>query len=131
MIVGLEWIVIALAVLFILFITLSFILSSNDEVPATPFVTLAFISFISFLVMAVGTISAQKNVEDHYIDYIKLQIVVANCDSWEDLGILDQYDVITYNQWYERNKSDLENEWTFKGTSSYAKEFDYIVIGGK
>ena len=75
--------------------------------------------------------SAQANVEKHYIDYIKLQVQVAKYD---DLDIFEQYevrdDVMTYNLWYEKNKSDLENEWSFKGTSDYAKEFDYIVIGG-
>ena len=75
--------------------------------------------------------SVQADVEDHYIDYLRLQIQVAQYD---DLDMLEQFkvrdDVMTYNLWYERNKSDLENEWTFKGTSSYAKEFDYIVIGG-
>ena len=48
---------------------------------------------------------------------------------FEQYGIYDE--VITYNLWYERNKSDLENVWTPKGSSNYAKEFDYIVIGGK
>jgi hypothetical protein len=60
-----------------------------------------------------------------------LQVQVAQYD---DLDVLEQYkvhdDVMTYNLWYERNKSDLDNPWTLKGTSDYAKEFNYIVIGG-
>ena len=48
--------------------------------------------------------------------------------------MLEQYEVYTkvmdYNTWYGLNKDSLENEWTFKGTSEYAKEFDYIIIGG-
>ena len=53
---------------------------------------------------------------------------------YDDLDMLEQYEVYTkvmdYNTWYGLNKDSLENEWTFKGTSEYAKEFDYIIIGG-
>ena len=100
--------------------------------PAAVFATFATIVMVFSLLIYGGISLAEDAVEAKYIDYLKLQVQVAKYD---DLDMLEQYkvfdDVMTYNLWYERNKYDLENEWTFKGTSSYAKEFDYIVIGGK
>ena len=93
--------------------------------------SLATISLFSSLALFAGISSAQDYIAEHYVDYLKLQVQVAKYD---DLDMLEQYkvdtDVMTYNLWYERNKSDLKNEWSFKGSSDYAKEFDYIVIGG-
>ena len=93
--------------------------------------SLATISLFGSLALFAGISSAQDYIAEHYVDYLKLQVQVAKYD---DLDMLEQYkvndDVMTYNLWYERNKSDLKNEWSFKGTSDYAKEFDYIIIGG-
>lgn len=132
MIIGLEWIaIILLLVSFVLLFAVGLIVHSSAETVATVLEVLALICGISIAVLVIGLSSAQNIVEEHYIDYIELQTKVARYD---DLDVLEQYkvstDVATYNLWYERNKSDLENEWTFKGTSDYAKEFDYIVIGG-
>ena len=92
--------------------------------------SIATILLIGSFGMYAALMSAQGNVQEQYINYLKLQAKVAQYD---DLDLFEQYkvrdDVMTYNLWYERNKSDLENEWTPKGTSAYAKEFDYIVIG--
>ena len=86
---------------------------------------------VTLIAFSIGLCTAKDNVKEHYIDYLKLQVQVAKYD---DLDMLEQYkvsmDVMTYNLWYNRNKSDLKNEWTFKGASDYAKEFEYIVIGG-
>ena len=93
--------------------------------------SIATILLIGSFGMYAALMSAQGNVQEQYINYLKLQTQVAQYD---DLDMLEQFkvrdDVMTYNLWYERNKSDLENEWTLKGTSAYAKEFNYIVIGG-
>jgi type II secretory pathway pseudopilin PulG len=92
---------------------------------------LSVLSLVGAIGLFGGLKSAQDNVQKHYVEYLKLQTQVAQYD---DLDVLEQYkvrdDVMTYNLWYERNKSDLETEWSLKGTSTYAKEFDYIVIGG-
>jgi hypothetical protein len=88
------------------------------------------LSLISSIGLFGGLKHAQNNVQEHYVEYLKLQTKVVQ---YEDLDFIEQYevleDVITYNNWYDRNKAYLENEWSFKGTSTYAKEFDYIVIG--
>jgi hypothetical protein len=125
MIIGLEWICFAL-----LFVALASILLAAIK-SSVSMVALSVLSLIGSLGLFGGLTSAQDNVQEHYIEYLKLQTKVVQ---YEDLDVLEQYkvadDVMTYNLWYERNKSDLENEWSFKGTSTYAKEFEYIVIGG-
>lgn len=132
MIIGLEYLILGL--LFWCLITL---------VVAIIFGRLKHYSFAGILaafaaVIAVGdiclyaaTMNAQNDVEKQYVEYLKLQTAVVQYD---DLDVFEQYkvadDVMTYNLWYEKNKEDLENEWSPKGTSSYAKKFDYIKIGG-
>ena len=132
MIIGLEWPALILFVSFIILWIIGLIVHSSAEGLSTVFVVLAIVCEFTCGGITIGLTSAQNNVEEHYVDYLKLQTQVAKYD---DLDMLEQYkvstDVMTYNLWYERNKSDLENEWSWKGTSDYAKEFDYIVIGGK
>ena len=127
MIIGLEHISFWALIFAVLLATAAIIFRKGTVVLAS----LATILLIGSLGMYAALMSAQANIEKRYISYLKLQTQVAKYD---DLDMLEQYkvstDVMTYNLWYERNKSDLENEWTFKGTSDYAKEFDYIVIGG-
>ena len=132
MIVGLERVAIILFISFIALWIIGLVVHSGNERLSTVLVVLAVVCELTCGGITIGLMSAQNNVEEHYVDYLKLQVQVAKYD---DLDMLEQYkvstDVMTYNLWYNRNKSDLENEWTPKGTSAYAKEFDYIVIGGK
>ena len=127
MIIGLEHICFWLLIVALLLCLAAIILKKGWVILAS----LATISLFGSLALFTGISSAQSNVAEHYVDYLKLQVQVAKYD---DLDMLEQYkvstDVMTYNLWYERNKSDLENEWSFKGSSDYAKEFDYIIIGG-
>jgi hypothetical protein len=131
MIIGLEWITFALLFVALASILLARFIGDASVKLSVSMAVLSVLSLISSICLFGGLKNAQDNVEEHYIDYLKLQVQVAQ---YEDLDVLEQYkvhdDVMTYNLWYERNKSDLENEWSFKGTSTYAKEFDYIVIGG-
>jgi hypothetical protein len=130
MIIGLEWIIIALGVAFLILWILGCSLHGCLEKLSTVLVSFALACEVGFVVLSICIIKTQTNIEEQYMDYLKLQTRVAQYD---DLDMLEQYevsnDVTTYNLWYERNKSDLENPWTLKGTSSYAKEFNYIVIG--
>lgn len=127
MIIGLEHICFGLLIVALLLCLIVMIIRKGWAILAS----LATISLFSSIALFAGISSAQDNVAEHYIDYLKLQIQVAKYD---DLDMVEQYkvdtDVMTYNLWYERNKSDLKNEWSFKGTSNYAKEFDYLVMGG-
>jgi hypothetical protein len=131
MIIGLEWIVIALGFVTFVLVAVGLWLQYRAEVLSAICACLALVSIVAFFILNCGITKAQANVEKHYIDYLKLQTRVVQYDN---LDVFEQYkvadDVMTYNLWYERNKSDLENEWSFKGSSNYAKEFDYIVIGG-
>lgn len=131
MIVGLEWLLVGLAVITVICLTVCFwTMPKNGEV-AGIFGMLALVFEITLIAFGIGISSAKDVVEEHYIDYLKLQVQVAQYD---ELDMFEQYkvndNVMTYNLWYEKNKSDLENVWTLKGTSDYAKEFDYIIIGG-
>lgn len=127
MIIGLEHICFGLLIVALLLCLAAIILKKGWVILAS----LATISLFSSLALFAGISSAQDYIAEHYVDYLKLQVQVAKYD---DLDMLEQYkvrdDVMTYNLWYEKNESDLENEWSFKGTSEYAKEFDYIIIGG-
>lgn len=127
MIIGLEHICFWLLIAALLLCLAVIILRKGWAILAS----LATILLFGSLALFAGLSSAQDYVEEHYVDYLKLQTQVAKYD---DLDMLEQYkvdtDVMTYNLWYERNKSDLKNEWSFKGSSDYAKEFNYIVIGG-
>ncbi len=131
MIIGLEWIIIALGFITFVLVAVGLWLQCRAEVVSAVCACLALVCIIAFFILNCGVTKAQANVEKHYIDYLKLQTRVVQYDN---LDVLEQYkvyeDVMTYNLWYERNKSDLETEWSFKGSSDYAKEFDYIVIGG-
>jgi hypothetical protein len=131
MIIGLEWIVIALGFVTFILVAVGLWLQCRAEVVSAICACLALISIVAFFILSCGITKAQANVEKNYINYLKLQTRVVQ---YEDFDVLEQYkvadDVMTYNLWYERNKSDLENEWSLKGSSTYAKEFDYIVIGG-
>lgn len=131
MIIGLEWIVIALGFVTFILVAVGLWLQCRAEVVSAICACLALVSIVAFFILNCGITKAQANVEKNYINYLKLQTMVVQ---YEDLDVLEQYkiadDVMTYNLWYERNKSDLETEWSFKGSSNYAKEFDYIVIGG-
>lgn len=131
MIIGLEWIVIALGFATFVLVAVGLWLQYRAEIVLAICACLALVSIVAFFILSCGITKAQANVEKNYINYLKLQMRVVQYDN---LDVLEQYkvadDVMTYNLWYERNKSDLENEWSFKGSSNYAKEFDYIVIGG-
>lgn len=131
MIIGLEWIVIALGFITFVLVAVGLWIMTRAEVASVVCACCAIVCIIAFFVLDCGVCKAQANVEKNYINYLKLQTRVVQ---YEDLDVLEQYkvadDVMTYNLWYEKNKSDLENEWSFKGSSNYAKEFDYIVIGG-
>ena len=127
MLIGLEHICFLLLIVALLLILAVIILRKGWAILAS----LATISLVGCLVLFAGISSAQDYIAEHYVDYLKLQVQVAK---YGDLDMFEQYkvrdDVMTYNLWYEKNKSDLKNELTFKGTSDYAKEFEYIVIGG-
>lgn len=137
MIIGLEWLVVVLFASFILLWIVSLLVHTVAEKLSTVLVVLAVVCECVCGVFYIGAMSAQNNIEEHYVEYLKLQTKVVQYD---DLDVLEQYkvyeDVMTYNLWYERNKSDLENEWSFKGSSNYAKEFDFpqefvdVLIGG-
>ena len=132
MIIGLEYLILGLMGLCLITLVVAIIFGKFEHYTyAGILAAFAAVIAIGDICLYAATMNAQANVEKHYIDYLKLQIQVAQYD---DLNPAEQYkvstDVMTYNLWYERNKSDLENEWTFEGTSDYAKEFDYIVIGG-
>ena len=137
MIIGLEWIIIALGFITFVLVAVGLWLQCRAEVVSAVCACLALICIIAFFILNCGVTKAQANVEKHYIDYLKLQTRVVQ---YEDLDLLEQCevynDVMTYKLWYERNKSDLENEWSFKGSSDYAKEFDFpqefvdVLIGG-
>ena len=137
MIIGLEWIIIALGFITFVLVAVGLWLQCRAEVVSAVCACLALICIIAFFILNCGVTKAQANVEKHYIDYLKLQTRVVQ---YEDLDLLEQCevynDVMTYKPWYERNKFDLENEWSFKGSSDYAKEFDFpqefvdVLIGG-
>lgn len=131
MIIGLEWIVIALGFVTFILVAVGLWLQCRAEVVSAICACLALVSIVAFFILSCGITKAQANVEKNYINYLKLQTRVVQ---YEDLDEPEQLkvatDVYTYTIWYEKNKSDLENEWSFKGSSNYAKEFDYIVIGG-
>lgn len=137
MIIGLEWITFALLFVALASILLARFIGDASVKLSVSMAVLSVLSLISSIGLFGGLKSAQNNVQEHYVEYLKLQTRVAQYD---DLDYPEQckvqYDVITYKLWYERNKSDLENEWSFKGTSTYAKEFDFpqefvdVLIGG-
>jgi hypothetical protein len=131
MIIGLEWPAIILFGSFILLWIVGLVVHSFAGRLSTILVISAVVCEVVCGILVIGLMSAQKNIEEHYVNYLTLQVQVAQYD---DLDLVDQYtvanDVMTYNLWYEKNKSALENEWSFKGSSDYAKEFDYLVIGG-
>lgn len=130
--VGLEWVSLGLTITVVICLVGCFIAAAKSKPIACVFAVLWVIFEIASLSLGFALSNARANVTEHYVDYLELQVQVAQYD---DLDMLEQFkvrdDVMTYNLWYERNKSDLENEWTLKGTSNYAKEFDYLVIGGK
>lgn len=132
MIIGLEYLILGLMGLCLITLVVATIFGKLEHYTyAGILAAFAAVIAIGDICLYAATMNAQDNVQEHYVEYLKLQTRVVQYD---DLDILEQYsiqdDVMTYNLWYERNKSDLENEWSFKGTSTYAKEFDYIVIGG-
>lgn len=137
MIIGLEWIVIALGFITFVLVPVGLWLQYRAEVVSAICACLALVSIVAFFIISCGITKAQANVEKNYINYLKLQTRVVQYD---DLDVLEQSkvvnDVMTYRLWYERNRSDLENEWSFKGSSNYAKEFDFpqefvdVLIGG-
>ena len=132
MIIGLEYLILGLLFWCLITLVVAIIFGTLKHYTfAGILAAFAVVIAVSDICLYAATMNAQDNVQEHYVDYLKLQTKVVQYD---DLDVLEQYkvhdDVMTYNLWYERNKSDLENEWTPKGTSTYAKEFDYIIIGG-
>ena len=132
MIIGLEYLILGLMGLCLITLVVAIIFGKLKHYTyAGVLAAFAAVIAISDICLYAATMNAQDDIEKQYVEYLKLQTAVVQ---HEDLDPLEQYevadDVMTYNLWYERNKSDLENEWTFKGSSDYAKEFDYIVIGG-
>jgi type II secretory pathway pseudopilin PulG len=137
MIIGLEWICFLLLFVALVSIVLARFTSDTSGGLSVSMAVLSVLSLVGAIGLFGGLKSAQDNVQKHYVEYLKLQTQVAQYD---DLDVLEQYkvrdDVMTYNLWYERNKSDLETEWSLKGTSTYAKEFDFpqefveVLIGG-
>ena len=129
MIVGLEIVAIILFISFIALWIIGLVVHGGNERLSVILVISAVVCEVVCGGLIIGLMSAQKNVKEHYIDYLKLQIQV---EKYEDLDLLEQSkvsnDAMIYNLWYEKNKSDLDDVWTFKGTSDYAKEFNYIVI---
>lgn len=132
MIIGLEYLILGLMGLCFITLVVAIVFGKLKHY-AFAGILAAFSAVIAIgdMCLYAATMNAQANVEKQYVEYLKLQTRVVHYD---DLDVLEQYkvadDVLTYNLWYERNKSDLENEWSFKGSSDYAQEFDYIVIGG-
>lgn len=132
MIIGLEYLILGLMGLCLITLVVAIIFGKLEHYTyAGILAAFAAVIAIGDICLYAATMAAQDNIQEHYVEYLKLQTRVVQ---YEDLDVLEQYkvhdDVMTYNLWYERNKSDLKNEWSFKGTSTYAKEFDYIVIGG-
>lgn len=131
MIIGLEYLILGLMGFCLITLIVAIIFGKLEHYTyAGILAAFAVIIAIGDICLYAATMSAQDNIEEHYVDYLKLQVQVAR---YEDLDDSEQLkvatDVYTYTVWYERNKEDLADEWTLKGTSSYAKEFDYIVIG--
>jgi hypothetical protein len=137
MIIGLEWITFALLFVALASILLARFIGDASVKLSVSMAVLSVLSLISSICLFGGLRSAQDNVQEHYVEYLKLQTRVVQYD---DLNEFEQHnvreDVRTYNLWYERNKSDLETEWSLKGTSTYAKEFYFpqefvdVLIGG-
>ena len=132
MIIGLEYIILGLMGLCLITLVVAIIFGKLKHYTyAGILAAFAAVIAIGDICLYAATMNAQDNVEKQYVEYLKLQTRVVQ---YEDLDVLEQYQVqdavMTYNLWYERNKSDLETEWSLKGTSAYAKELDYIVIGG-
>lgn len=132
MIIGLEYLILGLMGLCLITLVVAVIFGHLKHYAfAGTLAAFATVLAVGNICLYAATMNAQENVRKHYIEYLKLQTSVAQYD---DLNVLEQYkvadDVMTYNLWYERNKEDLKDEWTLKGTSSYAKELDYIIIGG-
>ena len=117
--VGLEWVSLGLVVAVVICLVCCFIAAAKSNPVAGVFAALWVVSEIASLALSFALSNAKANVTEHYVDYLELQVQVAQYD---DLDMSEQFkvidDVMTYNLWYERNKSDLENEWTFKGTST-------------
>jgi hypothetical protein len=132
MIIGLEYLILGLMGLCFITLVVAIIFGKLEHYTyAGILAAFAAVIAIGDICLYAATMNAQDDVEKQYVEYLKLQTKVVQYD---DLDVLEQYkvqdDVMTYNLWYERNKSDLETEWSLKGTSTYAKEFDYTVIGG-
>lgn len=132
MIIGLEYLILGLMGLCLITLVVAIIFGRLKHY-AFAGILAAFAAVIAIgdMCLYAATMIAQDNVEKQYVEYLKLQTRVVQ---YEDLDVLEQYkvqdDVMTYNLWYERNKDDLADKWTLKGTSTYAQDFDYIVIGG-
>jgi membrane-bound ClpP family serine protease len=132
MIIGLEYLILGLMGLCLIILVVAIIFGKLEYYTyAGVLAAFAAVIAIGDICLYAATMNAQDDVEKQYVEYLKLQTAVVQ---YEELDLLEQYevynDVMTYNTWYNLNKADLENEWSFKGSSGYAKEFDYIVIGG-
>lgn len=132
MIIGLEYLILGLLFFCLITLVVSIIFGSLKHYTFAGILAgFAAVIAIGDICLYAATMNAQDDIEKQYVEYLKLQTAAVQ---YEDLDVLEQYkvadDVMTYNLWYDRNKEDLVDEWTIKGTSSYAKEFDYIVIGG-
>lgn len=132
MIIGLEYLILGLLGLSLITLVVAAIFAKLEHYTYAG-ILVAFVVVLSIgdICLYAATMNVQDKVEKQYVEYLKLQTRVVQ---YEDLDELEQYkvqdDVMTYNLWYERNKSDLGNEWSIKGTSTYAKDFDCLVIGG-
>lgn len=86
------------------------------------------ISMGVFLGIGAPLCFCKQNIHNKYDWYIETRIKYAEAEGIEK-EYLEMNDIMTYNLWYERNKEDLENPWSFK--SATGCEFDYIKIKGE
>ena len=87
-------------------------------------VTLA--SEIAIVLSLIPIAIVKSNIESKHDWYVETRLKYAEAEGIEK-EYLEMTDVMTYNLWYERNKEDLEDPWSFKSVARC--EFDYIKVG--
>ena len=129
MIIGLEWLIIGFLILALSCI-ITMILCNIKSEKLTAFILLmCTLSLVFSGILHMSIIEGQKEVKTQYYSYVTLQLRAYN---YNDLSVLEKYelttDIMKYNLWYEKNKSNLQNIWTVKGTCELARELNYVII---
>lgn len=105
--------------------------SYSLETLGTVIAVISSVILLLSVILMIPLTLAQSKVEKEYNKYIDLKLKYYEAIINED-EITKQYlemtDIITYNLWYDTYKDDLNNEWHLWGTSSYAKNMDYIEV---